>query len=128
MKLTSPFTVIASRLSRSSPDGYARIAFAAVILVGAAHIAGAQTPQVATSIAPHHTPWELPVSPRSAPTEPQHSGGARVAGSERPSIVIDSPAPDSTVRGPAIIVFRTDNVRITSVFVPEALDASAVRA
>jgi Family of unknown function (DUF6130) len=126
MKLTSPFTVVASNLSRSSVDRCASIAFAAIILVGAAHIADAQTPAVTTSMAPHHTRQELQVSPRPAPTERQHPAGAPVADSQRPSIVIDSPGPDSTVGGPAIIVFRTENIRIMSVFVPEVPDASTV--
>jgi hypothetical protein len=118
MKLTSPFTIIASRLSRSRHDRYARIAFAAVILVGGAHIAGAQAPTVATPAAPQPAAWE----------SPGHHGGVPVADTQRPAIVIDSPAPDSTVRGPAIIVFRTENIRITSVFAPEIPDASTVLA
>jgi uncharacterized protein DUF6130 len=118
MKLTSPFTVIASRLSRSRHDRYACIAFAAVILVGGAPIAGAQAPTVATPTAPQPAAWEFR----------GHPGGVPVADSQRPAIVIDSPAPDSTVRGPAIIVFRTENIRIMSVFVPEVSDASADRA
>jgi hypothetical protein len=65
--------------------------------------------------------------PRSAAMEPQHPGGVPVADAQRPAIVIDSPAPDSMVRGPAIIVFRTENIRIMSVFAPDVPDASAVR-
>jgi hypothetical protein len=102
MKLTSPFTVIASRLSQPSHSRSARIALSAAILVGGAHIAGAFT-------------------------EPQHPGSVPVPDSPRPAIVIDSPASDATVRGPAIIAFRTENIRIISVFVPEAPDASSVR-
>jgi hypothetical protein len=98
MKLTSPFTVIASRLSRPSPSRSARIALAVVILVGGPHITGAQT-----------------------------AGNVPSADSSRPAIVIESPASEATVRGPAIIVFRTENVRIMSVFVPPAPDASPVR-
>src|SRR4051812_43627748 len=62
MKLTSPFTVIASRLSRSSHHRYARIAFAAAILAGGAHIAGAQPPAVTTPMARRLPPWEFRVS------------------------------------------------------------------
>jgi hypothetical protein len=62
MKLTSPFTVLATRLSRSIHDRRPRIAFAAAILVGGAHIAGAQTPAVTTPMAPQPTPWEFRVS------------------------------------------------------------------
>jgi hypothetical protein len=67
------------------------------------------------------------VSPRSAATEPQGPAGVPAADSPRPTIVIDSPAPDATVRGPAIVVFRTENIRIMSVFVPGGADASSVR-
>ena len=58
--------------------------------------------------------------------EPQHPGGAPVADSRRPAIVIDSPAPDSTVRGPAIIVFRTEHIRMMSLFGREIEDAGSV--
>jgi hypothetical protein len=136
MKLTSPFTVIASRLSRPSHNRSARIAFAAAILVGRAYIAGAQTQEtdlkmltlaIRTVLMIGLTFAVPQASPRSAATEPQHPGGVPVADSPRPAIVIDSPASDATVRGPAIIVFRTENVRIMSVFVPEVPDASSVR-
>ena len=120
MKLTSPFTVIASRLFRASHNRSARIACAVAILVGGAYIAGAQTLQEDLNAVPQ-------ASPRSAAAEPQHPGGVPVADSPRPAIVIDSPASDATVRGPAIIVFRTENIRIMSVFVPEVPDASSVR-
>lgn len=62
----------------------------------------------------------------SARTQPQPPGGVPPPHSQRPAIVIDSPAADSTVRGPAIIVFRTENVRITSVFVPQGPGDTAV--
>jgi hypothetical protein len=121
MKLTSPFTVIASRLSRSTHNRSARIAFTVAMLFGGAHIADAQNPAAAAS--PHLTD----ASPRAATTQLQHRGDAPVADSQRVAIVIDSPAPDAIVRGPAIIVFRTENIRIMSVFTPEAPDASSVR-
>jgi hypothetical protein len=74
---------------------------------------------IGLTIAVSHT------SSRATAMEPQHPGGPPVADSRRPAIVIDSPAPDSTVRGPAIIVFRTENIRIMSVFVPEVADAGS---
>jgi hypothetical protein len=136
MKLTSPFTVIASRLSQPSHSRSARIALSAAILVGGAHIAGAQTPEkdskmltpaIRTVLMMGLTFAVPQASPRFAATEPQHPGGVPVPDSPRPAIVIDSPASDATVRGPAIIAFRTENIRIVSVFVPEAPDASSVR-
>jgi hypothetical protein len=136
MKLTSPFTVIASRLSRPSHNRSARIACAAAILVGAAYIAGAQTPEtdskrptpaIRTVLMMGPTSAGTHASPRAAASEPQHPGGVPPADSPRPAIVIDSPASDATVRGPVIIVFRTENIRIMSVFVPEVPDASPVR-
>jgi hypothetical protein len=66
-------------------------------------------------------------SSRAAAMDPQHPGDAPVAAAQRPAIVIESPAPDSTVRGPAIITFRTENVRMTSVFASESPDPSLVR-
>ena len=98
MKLTSSFIANVPRLSRSVHDRTARIAFAAAIVVGMAHTAAAHTAPVSTT----------------SSTQPA------------PAILIDSPAPDSTVRGPAIIVFRAENIRIVSVFVPEVADASSV--
>jgi hypothetical protein len=62
---------------------------------------------------------------RATATSPQHRADAPVVDSLRPSIVIESPAPDSTVGGPAIIVFRTENIRIMSVFAPEDADAGS---
>jgi hypothetical protein len=44
---------------------------------------------------------------------------ATAAEPQRPAIIIESPAPDSTVQGPAIITFRTENVRMMSVFSSE---------
>jgi hypothetical protein len=41
--------------------------------------------------------------------------------------VIESPAPDATVSGPAIITFRVENARMTSVFAPAAADAGSLR-
>ena len=61
-------------------------------------------------------------SPRAVEAAPQHPGGVPVADSHRPAIVIDSPAPDSTLRGPAIVSFRTENIRMTSVFAAESPD------
>jgi hypothetical protein len=109
-------------MNRSIHNRYTRIAFAVVILVGVAHIAGAQTAAATAPMA----------SPLTAPALAQPSDVVRppaavtVADSQRPAIVIDAPAPDSTVRGPAIIVFRAENIRIMSLFIPEAPDASTV--
>jgi hypothetical protein len=66
-------------------------------------------------------------SPRGTAIEPQQPAAASVADAQRPAIFIESPAPDSTVGGPAIITFRTENVRITSVFAPESADARSLR-
>jgi hypothetical protein len=62
MKLTPPFTADAPRLARSVHDRTARTAFAAAILVGAAHIAGAQTPAVSPASSAQPAPWEFRVS------------------------------------------------------------------
>ena len=67
-------------------------------------------------------------SPRAVEGAPQHPGGVLVAASRRPTIVIDSPAPDATLRGPAIVSFRTENIRMASVFASESPDASLIPA
>jgi hypothetical protein len=146
MKFTSPFAVIASRLSRSIDKGDWRTAFAALILVGVAHIAGAQTPAARAPMAPQRTPSDAPIASgalvaadlqrhvldHAEPTGAQPSdqgrspGAITVPDSQRPAVVIDSPAADATVRGPAIIAFRTENIRMMSVFIPEAPDVSAL--
>jgi hypothetical protein len=61
----------------------------------------------------------------SSAKEPQHPAAAPLADSGRPAIVIDSPAADATVRGPAIIVFRAENMRMVSVFAPPAAEANS---
>jgi hypothetical protein len=62
MKLTSTVTAIASRFARSNHNRNARVALAAAILIGGAHIAGAQSPTVTAPTAPKPTPWGFLVS------------------------------------------------------------------
>lgn len=69
--------------------------------------------------------WQT--SSRAATMEPQHSDHLVVAHGERATLIIDSPAPDATVSGPAIVTFRTENVRMTSLFAGDSLEPSLVR-
>ena len=62
MKLTSTFTAIAPRRSRSNHNRNARVALAAAIIIGWAHVAGAQTPTATAPTVPKPTPWEFLVS------------------------------------------------------------------
>jgi len=110
--------LIALRPSRSHHNRSARIALVAAMLVGGADVAGAQTPADTTPAVPHPAPWEF-----------QASSGALVptADAQRPAIIIESPGPGSMVRGPAIITFRTENLRMTSVFALDSPDSNLVR-
>src|SRR4051812_47926164 len=100
MKLTSPITLIAPGLSRAIHTRCRRLAFAAVILVAAAHVAVAQTPAAGAAIVPQLTPAEsLVASDALAASERQRdvlenaaSAAITVAASQRPAIVIQSPA------------------------------------
>jgi hypothetical protein len=65
-------------------------------------------------------------SPRAVAAATQHPGSVPVAESHRPSIVIESPAPDSTLRGPAIVGFRTENIRMASVFAAASPDPGSI--
>jgi hypothetical protein len=118
MTRSTTANVIALRPSRSHHNRSARIAFLAAMLVTAANVAGAQTPADTTPTAPEQARGDFRVSSGAlAPT----------ADAQRPAIIIESPAPDSTVRGPAIITFRTENLRMTSVFAAESPDGNLVR-